>query len=232
MLARTGLVIACLSMAGCGNAANAPVPGASASSPPSVAEAPATNPMPVVVMLGDSLTAGYELDARAALPEAVGRVLAARGVKARLVNAGVSGATSGDGLESYDFSVAGQHPDLLIVALGANDFLQNMPVETPQKNLSAIVEKAQAARLPVALMGISVPDSVKVSSEREAAYAKLWTGVAKAHNIPVLRDMLAPIHGKADLLLGDGIHPTEKGVEAMAGPVAEFIAPLLAALPD
>jgi acyl-CoA thioesterase-1 len=188
--------------------------------------------MPVVVMLGDSLTAGYELDAKAALPDAVGRVLAMRGVKARLVNAGVSGATSGDGLESYDFSVAGQHPDLLIVALGANDFLQNLPVETPAKNLSAIVEKAQAARLPVALMGISVPDAVKVTSEREAAYAKLWTGVAKAHAIPVLQDMLAPIHGKADLLLGDGIHPTEKGVEAMAGPVADFIAPLVAALPE
>jgi len=187
--------------------------------------------MPVVVMLGDSLTAGYELDARAALPEAVGRVLAARGVKAKLVNAGVSGATSGDGLESYDFSVAGQHPDLLVVALGANDFLQNMPVETPQKNLSAIVEKAQAGRLPVALMGIAVPNNIQVSNDREASYAKLWSGVAKAHNIPLLPDMLAPIHGKAGLLLGDGVHPTEKGVEAMAGPVADFIAPLVAALP-
>ena len=183
--------------------------------------------MPVVVMLGDSLTAGYELDAGAALPEAVGRVLASRGVKAKLVNAGVSGATSGDGLESYDFSVAGQHPDLLIVALGANDFLQNLPVETPQKNLAAIVEKAQAAHVPVALMGISVPDNVSISNDREASYARLWSGVAKAHDIPLLPDMLAPIHGKADLLLGDGIHPTAKGVEAMAGPVADFIGPLV-----
>jgi acyl-CoA thioesterase-1 len=183
-------------------------------------------------MLGDSLTAGYQLDARAALPDAVGRALAARGVKAKLVNAGVSGATSGDGLASYDFSVAGQSPDLLIVALGANDFLQNMPVETPQKNLSAIVEKAQAAHLRIALLGISLADSVKVGGEHEADYSKLWSGVAKAYNIPLLPDMLAPIHGKANLLLGDGVHPTEKGVEAMAGPVADFIAPLVVAPRD
>lgn len=200
MLARIGLIVACMALAGCGDSANAPVGRASETSQAATSEASARNPIPVVVMLGDSLTAGYELDAKSALPEAVGRVLAARGVRARLVNAGVSGATSGDGLESYDFSVAGQHPDLLIVALGANDFLQNMPVETPTRNLSAIVEKAQATHLPVALMGISVPDSVSVSNSHEAAYAGLWSGVAKAHSVPLLPDMLAPIHGKADLL--------------------------------
>ncbi len=59
---------------------------------------------------------------------------------------------------------------------------------------------------------------------------KLWSKVASAHNAPLLPDMLAPVHGRPDLLLGDAIHPTAKGVEAMAGPVADFIAPLVAKL--
>jgi acyl-CoA thioesterase-1 len=181
-------------------------------------------------MLGDSLTAGYMLDAEDALPEAVGRVFAERGVKARLVNAGVSGQTTGDALRSYDFAVASQKPDLLIVALGANDFLQNMPVDVPTQNLSAIIEKAQAAKVKVALMGIAVPDQVQLSSAHEESYAKLWTKVAASHHVPLLADMLKPLHGKSELVLADGVHPTAKGVVAMAAPVADFVQPLVAGL--
>lgn len=222
---RSLLVIACLALAACGARESGPAPGA---------PTPGASPMngaPTVLMLGDSLTAGYELDPSQALPEAVGRALAKQGVAARLINAGVSGATTADGLASYDFSVAGQHPDLLVVALGANDFLQNLPPQTPQQNLSAIIAKAKAAHLPVALLGVSIPQTVTRVDTREAAYAKLWPELAKSNDIPLLADMLAPVHGKPELLLPDGLHPTAQGVEAMAGPIADFLAPQIRALP-
>ena len=80
---------------------------------------PPAEPAPVVVMLGDSLTAGFQLSPEAALPDALSRARADRGVAVQMVNAGVSGDTTADGLNRYDFSVAGSDPDMLVVALGA-----------------------------------------------------------------------------------------------------------------
>lgn len=219
------LVVVCLALAACG--AREPAPAAGAPTP----GAATMNGAPTLVMLGDSLTAGFELDPSQALPEAVGRALAKQGVAVKMINAGVSGATTADGLASYDFSVAGQHPDLLVVALGANDFLQNLPPETPQQNLSSIIAKAKGARLPVALLGVSIPQTVARVDTREAAYAKLWPDLAQSEGIPLLADMLAPVHGKPELLLPDGLHPTARGVETMADPIADFLAPQIRALP-
>src|SRR5262249_45132467 len=105
--------------------------------------APAPDTRPVVVMLGDSLTAGYQLAPGEALPAAVQRDLDAAGVKAKVVNAGVSGDTTADALNRYAFSVSGSKPKLLVVALGANDFLNNLPPETAKKNLAAILDMAK-----------------------------------------------------------------------------------------
>jgi acyl-CoA thioesterase-1 len=207
-------------------------PAAGGASPePAASSTRARNPVPVVVMLGDSLTAGYQLASDAALPDAVQRMLDDRGIKVKVVNAGGSGDTTADGLNRYDWSVAGQNPDLLIVALGANDFLQNIAPDVPARNLRAIIARAKATNLPVALLGVSVPDDVAVNDEREAAYKLLWRNVADAEGVPLLMDMLAPVHGKPELLLRDGVHPTEAGVEAMARPVADFIGPMVEALP-
>ena len=96
--------------------------------------------VPTVVMLGDSLTAGYDLSDDEALPAVVERLLAAKGVQAHFVNAGVSGDTTADGLNRYDWSVQGTNADLLVVALGANDFLMGLPPERPKKNLAAILD--------------------------------------------------------------------------------------------
>src|SRR5689334_21989485 len=180
---------------------------------------------PVIVMLGDSLTAGFQLPAGSALPAALQHVFDDRSIPVKFVNAGVSGDTTADGLSRYDWSVKGSGANLLVVALGANDFLNDLPPEMPRKNLSAILSRAKADNLPVALVGVALPGNNQ--DEREQAYAAIYPDLAKQFGVPYFPNMLGPIAGHPELLLQDGIHPTEKGVEAMADGLADFLEPLV-----
>lgn len=184
-----------------------------------------TTSAPVIVMLGDSLTAGFQLPAGAALPAALQRDFDAKGVSAKFVNAGVSGDTTADGLQRYDWSVTGSNADLLVIALGANDFLQNLPPETPRKNLAAILDRARQDNLPAVLIGVSIPGDAQ--DEREAAYASIYPDLASQYGVPYFPDMLGAIAGQPGLLMQDGLHPTSEGVEAMAVRIGEFLTPLV-----
>jgi acyl-CoA thioesterase I len=176
-------------------------------------------------MLGDSLTAGYELPAGAALPAALQREFDERGVPARFINAGVSGDTTADGLNRYEWSVEGTNADLLVVALGGNDFLSNLPPETPRRNLAAILARAKEQNLPVALVGVAIPNGPR--DEREAAYAAIYPALSAEFGVPYFPDMMGAVAGRPGLLMQDGVHPTAEGVEAMAGAIAGFLAPLV-----
>lgn len=218
------IVITALLLASCGQppAPVANTPGASEGSGMTQTHAP------TIVMLGDSLTAGYELSDDKALPAVVERLLAARGVKANFVNAGVSGDTTYDGLSRYDWSVTGTNADLLVVALGANDFLMGLPPERPKKNLAAILDRAKADNIPAVLIGVAIHGNDK--DPRDAAYAAIYPDLAKQYGVPYQPDFMAPVSGHSELLMDDGLHPTARGVELMAEGVAEFLAPVIAAL--
>ncbi|HEX5007791.1 MAG TPA: GDSL-type esterase/lipase family protein [Hyphomonadaceae bacterium] len=218
------VLAAALVLCGCGDNAS--------SGNPLVSEDPSSDTStamhqnaPVIVMLGDSLTAGFQLPAAAALPAALQRDFEARGVPARFVNAGVSGDTTADGLNRYEWSVEGANADLLVVALGANDFLGDLPADVPKRNLAAILTKAKADNLPAVLIGVAIPGEAK--DEREAAYAAIYPQLASEFGVPYFPDMLAPVAGKPGLLQQDGVHPTSEGVEAMAGAITGFLAPLV-----
>jgi acyl-CoA thioesterase-1 len=213
-----------LVLCGCGE--NAP------SGNPLVSEDSTTEPSthmiqnaPVIVMLGDSLTAGFQLPAAAALPAALQREFEARGVPARFVNAGVSGDTTADGLNRYEWSVEGFNADLLVIALGANDFLGELSPDVPRRNLAAILAKAKEDNIPAVLLGVSIPGEAE--DEREAAYAAIYPQLASEFGVPYFPDMLAAVAGKPGLLQQDGVHPTAEGVEAMAGEITGFLAPLV-----
>ena len=218
------ILITALFLAACGQPA-APVANAPGASEGSGMTKPH---VPTIVMLGDSLTAGYELSDEEALPAVVERLLAARGVQAKVVNAGVSGDTTADGLNRYDWSVQGTNADLLVVALGANDFLMGLPPERPKKNLAAILDRAKADNIPAVLIGVAIHGNDK--DPRDAAYAAIYPDLAKEYGIPYQPNFMAPIAGASGLLMDDGLHPTARGVEAMAEGVAEFLAPVIAAL--
>jgi acyl-CoA thioesterase-1 len=191
------------------------------------------NDAPVIVMLGDSLTAGYNLPAGNALPAALQRKFDGDGVKAKFVNAGVSGDTTADGLNRYDWSVTGTKAAVLVVALGANDFLQGVAPEIPKKNLAAILTRAKEDDIAAVLVGVAIPSDGPNGQKvpREAAYAAIYPDLAKQFGVPYFANMLAPVAGKAGLLQQDGLHPTAEGVEAMAGELARFLEPLVKDLP-
>ena len=213
-------------LGGCGDKEPKPMTGAIAiATSEDHASGEMAQTAPVIVMLGDSLTAGYQLPAGSALPAALQRDLEARGIEAKFVNAGVSGDTTADGLQRYDWSVTGSNADLLVVALGANDFLQSLPPETPHKNLAAILDRARQDNLPAVLIGVSIPGEAQ--DEREAAYAAIYPELAGQYGVPYFPNMLRAIAGQPSLLMQDGIHPTSEGVEAMADQIAGFLAPLV-----
>ncbi len=177
----------------------------------------------VIVMLGDSLTAGYGLAAEEALPEQVEARLQASGVPVSIINAGVSGDTTANGLARFDWSVTSADPDILLVALGANDFLQGQPPATLKRNLSAIIERAQAADIEVILVGLS-PRSDDVSEGSAGSYASIYPELAEAYGIALFPDMLAGVWDTPDLLQADGLHPTADGIDKVAERLAAFLA--------
>jgi acyl-CoA thioesterase I len=210
-------------LAACSPSTGAPAPASAPDAAPSATgEAGAVRP--VIVMLGDSLTAGYGLAPDEALPDQVAAVLKARSVPATLVNAGVSGDTTRGGLERYDWSVKGSGADILVIALGANDFLNGLPAEQAEQNLRAIIEQAKADGLRVALLAVALRAPGGQRDPREAAYAGVYRRLSKDFGLSLAPDMLDAVAGKPALLQADGLHPTAEGVRAMAESLADFVA--------
>ena len=112
-----------------------------------------------IVALGDSLTAGLGLTADAAFPARLDRALAQKGIAAEIVNAGVSGDTSADGLSRLDWSVP-DDTDGVILELGANDALRGIDPAQTRANLDGILKKLTARKLPVLLAGMRAPPNL------------------------------------------------------------------------
>jgi acyl-CoA thioesterase-1 len=145
------------------------------------------------------------------------------------VNAGVSGDTTANALARFDWSVAAAGPDLLIVALGANDFLLGLPSDAARANLAAILERAKAAGIPIVLVGLTPRGSIEPES-REAAFAAIYPALAAEYGVPLYPSLLASIERDPSMLQPDGLHPTRDGVVSIARPLAEFLNPVLAEL--
>lgn len=110
----------------------------------------------VILALGDSLFAGYGLAPGQSYPAHLEKALQARGIKARIVNAGVSGDTTAGGLQRTDFVLndQAQKPALVIISLGGNDMLRGLSPAETRKNLDALLAKFAAAKIPVLLLGM------------------------------------------------------------------------------
>ncbi len=176
-----------------------------------------------IVFLGDSLTAGFGLSTTDALPEQLEALFHAEGREDLVfINAGVSGDTTGGGLARYDWSVASADPDLLIVALGANDFFGGVDPANVKANLAAIIERAQADDLPIILASVEAGEIAEID-EFVAAYTGIYPELAEAYNVPLYTDVLSGVRGNANLVQQDGLHPTKEGVAVMAERMSEFL---------
>ena len=174
---------------------------------------PATADGPLVVFLGDSLTAGLGVGEAEAFPEQVRLGLAAEGIGVRVVNAGISGDTTAGGLARLDW-VLRQEPEILVVGLGANDGLRGLAVEESEANLRAIVENAGRSGARVLLLGMMLPPNY--GPDYTTAFQEIFPRLARELETPLVPFLLADVAGLPELNQADGIHPTAAGHRVLA----------------
>lgn len=178
----------------------------------------------VLVVLGDSLTAGLGVAADEAYPARLQERLRREGYDYRVINAGVSGDTTAGGLRRVDW-VLRTKPAIVIVALGANDGLRGQPVAAMRDNLTRIVERLQAAGARVLVAGMRVPPNYGDAYARE--FAAVFPTVARRTGVPLAPFLLDGVAAVAALNQADGIHPNAQGHAVMADRLWPYLLPLL-----
>lgn len=166
-----------------------------------------------IVALGDSLTAGYQLPASAALPSVLERNLRAAGLDVRIVNAGVSGDTASGGLERLDWAL-GEGADGVIVALGANDMLRGLDPARTEKALDGIITRIKEKGMRALLVGMRASPSL--GPEYVKQFNAIYPRLAERHGVLLYPFMLEGVAQEPALNLDDGLHPNRAGVEAIA----------------
>jgi len=170
-------------------------------------------PRPRVVFLGDSLTAGYGLDAEEAYPSLIHQRLREAGLDADVVNAGVSGDTSAGGLRRLDWSLDGD-VKVLVVALGGNDALRGLSTDELRRNLTSIIERARRRSVTVVLAGMEAPPNL--GTTYTAAFRQVYRDLAAEYRLALIPFLLQGVAGDAALNQADGIHPNAAGARKVA----------------
>ena len=178
----------------------------------------------VIAALGDSLTAGLGVSPEEAYPAMLEARLRREGFEYRVINAGVSGDTSAGGLRRIDW-VLKLRPDVVIVALGANDGLRGQAPDVLRDNLTRIIERARAAGVRVLLAGMRLPPNY--GDDYARAFAGVYPAVARATGVPLAPFLLDGVAGDARLNQPDGIHPTVEGQRVIAERLWPYLKPLL-----
>jgi len=194
---------------------------------PAAAPAPApTTPdtRPVIVAFGNSLTAGFGADPGESYPDFLQKDLDQRGARYRIVNAGVSGDTTTDGLERVA-TVTALKPAIVIVEFGGNDGLRGLPVSTTRANLEQIITTLRKAGAKIVLAGMTLPPNY--GPEYIHSFEAVYKDLAKQYRLPLIPFLLSGVGGHPALMQRDGIHPTGEGNRIVAGNVLEALAPLL-----
>ncbi|HXH76578.1 MAG TPA: arylesterase [Bacteriovoracaceae bacterium] len=177
-----------------------------------------------VVFMGDSLTEGYQLSKEEAYPALIEKELKKDHPDIKIINGGVSGATSASGAKRLDWYLKAK-PDVMVLALGANDGLRGLKVADTEKNLSSVIEKANTRGIKVILAGMKMPTNYGESYRKE--FEAMFVKVAKKYKLKFIPFILEGVGGKPELNLADGIHPNAKGHEIMARTVLKVLEPEL-----
>ncbi len=223
-----------LMLAACSNDAPTPQPSASAAiaAPDPMSEmGPVMGPVMGqernILAMGDSLFAGYGLGGGESYPDKLETALRAKGINARVTNAGVSGDTSAAGAQRFGFVLDSQKvkPDLVLIEFGGNDVLRGLPAAETRKNIDAMLAEAKRRGLKVLLMGMLAPPNLVGSFK--AQFEPIYPELAKKYGAARVAFFLAPVMSKPDLIQADHVHPTARGIEeivaANAGDVAKAL---------
>jgi acyl-CoA thioesterase-1 len=179
-----------------------------------------------ILILGDSLAAGYGVDPSASWPALLQERISAGKLPFEIINAGVSGDTSAGGLRRLTWLLR-QPVDILLLELGGNDGLRGLPTEQTQANLLAIIRKTQE-RWPgakVVVAGMEMPSSMGPEYARD--FERIFPEVAGQSGATLIPFLLSGVAGDPELNLPDLIHPNPAGHQRIADHVWSFLQPLL-----
>jgi len=223
-------LIAVLLLSACSGAETPPAPLASESA---AAERqpdlpPVMGPERRILAVGDSLFAGYGLNPGESYPAKLEVALRARGINARITNAGVSGDTSAAGAQRLGFVLDSQSvkPDLVLIEFGGNDILRALPPQQTRVNIDAMLAETHRRGLNVLLMGMLAPPNL--GADYRHAFDPIYPALAKVHHAALVPFFLSATMGKPDLVQADHLHPTARGVEEV---VAATVDQVVKALP-
>lgn len=183
---------------------------------------------PVIVAFGDSITAGLGVQEQEAWPYVAQKMLADKGSKVTIVNAGVSGDTTAGGKARLAWSLDGADlkPGFAVVALGGNDALRALTPENSFQNLDAIITALKKRGMPVLLAGMLAPPNL--GEDFGQKFQAVYTRLADKHQILLYPFLLEGVAGIANLNQHDGIHPTAEGQRIIAQKILPYLEALLA----
>ena len=184
----------------------------------------AKDPRPRIVAFGDSLTAGYGTEAGQSYPEFLQQDLDRLGYHYRVINAGISGNTTKDGVERVP-SIIAMKPAVVIVEFGGNDGLRGLRIEDSRANLDKIVSTLQASGTKVVLAGISLPPDYGPDYIRQ--FNETYTLLAKKYHVPLLPFLLKGVYGVDGMMQHDRTHATAQGNQIVAQNILPLVTPLL-----
>ena len=178
----------------------------------------------LIICFGDSLTAGFGTDLGQSYPDELQRLLDAQGFHYHVVNAGISGNTTKDGLERIHLVIA-RHPQIVVVEFGGNDGLRGLPIEQTQANLSSMLSQLQASGAEVVLAGITLPPSYGPDYIKK--FDAMYPALAKQHHVRFLPFLLKDVYNVPGDMQEDATHATAQGNQQVALNVEALLKPLL-----
>jgi acyl-CoA thioesterase-1 len=181
----------------------------------------------VVVAFGDSLTAGFGADTGKSYPDFLQQELNRRGLRYRVVNAGISGETTTDALERLQ-TVTALKPHAVIVEFGGNDGLRGLPVSTTRSNLDQIIVRLRDSGAEVLLAGMTLPPNY--GPDYIATFQRVYSDLAAKDKVALIPFLLEGVAGTSRMQR-DGLHPTAEGNRLVAATVMRYLQPLLEPVP-
>jgi acyl-CoA thioesterase-1 len=183
-----------------------------------------SRPIPIIDCFGDSITAGYGVEPGHAWPDNLQTELDRRGYHYKIVNSGISGNTSKDGVDRLQ-DVLRLHPAIVVVEFGGNDGLRGIPIADTRRNLSTIVSALLHAGSKVVLAGITLPPNYGADYIHQ--FDETYRLTASKFRVPLLPELYANVYTIPGAIQDDGIHPTAKGAQLLANNFLPLLLPLL-----
>ncbi len=166
-----------------------------------------------LLIIGDSLTEGYGVQKQDAFPNQLQILLDQKNKNIEVISAGISGSTSASAIKRLQWHMK-KKPNILILALGANDGLRGLKPEMTKKNLDQAIKLATSKGVLVYLAGMKLP--LNYGQEYRLAFESTFSDLVKENKIKKIPFLLDGVGGRKDLNLDDGIHPNEKGHKIIA----------------